>query len=201
MYPYNFKMGQRIQTNVPGFSVDRFFGAHIVILAAAAVLGAIDSALEAVQDTEEEQIISEGIINPLTPRNITATAGGTAGDIKAIQIVVEGTNFADEEISETLPAFTVDTAGTVTGNKAFKTITSITIPAHDGTGATTSIGFGSKLGLPYLLEHNTVDFAFLDHVKEATAPTVTVDEEDIENNTISLNSALDGSQVDIYLKV
>jgi len=36
-------------------------------------------------------------------------------------------NEAGEAITETLPAFTVDTAGTVTGSKAFKTITSITI--------------------------------------------------------------------------
>jgi len=138
---------------------------------------------------------------PYVPRNITATAGGTAGDIGAIQVTITGTNYADEVITEDLPAFTVDTSGTVTGSKAFKTVTQISVPAHDGDGATTSIGFGDKLGLPYMLPHNTVLLAALDNTREATAPTVATDADEIEKNTIDLNSALDGSQVDVYLMV
>lgn len=128
-------------------------------------------------------------------RNITATAGGTAADIGAISVVVTGTNMNDEAISETLPAFTVNTAGTVQGVKAFKSVTAITIPAHDGTGATTSVGFGDKLGLPRELDRNTVVAAFLDGVKEGTAPTVVTDVDELEKNTCDLNSALDGSEV------
>jgi hypothetical protein len=108
---------------------------------------------------------------------------------------------ADEVITETLPVFTANTAGTVEGSKAFKTITSITIPAHDGTGATTSIGFGDLLGLPYKLAHNTVDAAYVDNAKESTAPTVAVSSTAIESNTIDLNTALSGKVVDVYLKV
>lgn len=73
-------------------------------------------------------------------KRITATFGGTAGDIKAIQVEVVGTDQADAPLTESLPAATVNVAGTVTSVGAFKTITQITIPAHDGTGATTSIG-------------------------------------------------------------
>jgi hypothetical protein len=201
MYPYNHKMGQIIQSDVNGVALDRSFLAHFQVPAAAAVAADADGVHAAVEDTGEEQEITTGFSNPAVPRNITATAGGTAGDIKAVQVVVEGTNYADEEVSETLPAFTENTAGTVQGSKAFKTVTKVTIPAHDGTSATTSIGFGDKLGLPYKLAHNTVLATYLNNVKEGTAPTVAVSATAIESNTIDLNSALNGSVVDAYLMV
>lgn len=201
MYPYNQKMGQTIQTNAPGVSCDHSFLAHIQVAATDAIAASTTGIHAAIANTGVQQVITTGITNPSVPRNITATAGGTALDIGAIQVTVNGTNYADEVITEILPAFTVDTAGTVTGSKAFKTITSITVPAHDGLGATTAIGFGEKLGLPYLLAHNTVLATYLDNVKEGTAPTVAVDAAAIENNTMDLNSALTGTVVDAYLIV
>lgn len=201
MYPYNFKMGQKIQTNAPGVSSDRSFPAHFQVAAANATAASTTGIHAAITNTGVQQVVTTGITNPSVPRNLTATAGGTALDIGAIQVTVTGTNYADEVITEILPAFTVDTAGTVTGSKAFKTVTSITVPAHDGLGATTAIGFGEKLGLPYLLAHNTVLATYLDNVKEATAPTVTVDAAAIEGNTMDLNSALAGTVVDAYLIV
>ena len=163
-------------------------------------LGTTTAVHAAVTDTGEEVEVTTGITNPPTPRNITATAGGTAGDIKAIQVVIAGTNDDDEEITETLPAFTVNSAGTVVGSKAFKTVTSITIPAHDGTGATTAIGLGTKLGLPVKLPRDTVIAAFLDGAREGTRPTVATSASAVESNTVTLNSALDGSEVivDLY---
>jgi hypothetical protein len=201
LYPYNPNIGNRIQTGVNGLAVDRAFNARLSIAASAAVLGAAATALAAVTDNGAQRVITTGITSPAYPRNVTATAGGTATDIKAIQVIIEGTNFAGETITETLPAFTVDTAGTVTGNKAFKAITKVTIPAHDGTGATTSIGFGAKLGIPYKLPHNTVYLAYRNNTKEGTLPTVTTDVAAIENNTLTLSSALNGTPVDVYLIV
>lgn len=138
------------------------------------------------------------ITNPAVPRNLTATAGGTAGDIKAITPTVRGTNEAGVAIAETLPAFTVDTAGSIVGSKAFKTVTEIDLPAHDGTGATTSFGTGAKLGVGQILARNSALMAFLNNVREATMPTVVTDADEIEKNTFSLNSALDGSTVVLY---
>lgn len=198
LYPENPNAGQRLQTDVPGVTNDKAFLAHRVITAAEAAAADTDAVHAAVTDNGSQQVITTAITNPPYPRNLTATAGGTAGDIKAIQVTVAGTNFKGEAITEVLPAFTVDTAGTVAGNKAFKTVTSITIPAHDGTGATTAIGFGDKLGLPDFLTHNTVQDAYLNNVREGTPPTVVVDSDEIEKNTVDLNSALDGSQVDLY---
>lgn len=104
-------------------------------------------------------------------------------------------------ITSTLPAFTVDTAGTVTGTKAFRTVTKITIPAHDGTGATTAIGFGNALGIPYKLPHNTVIAAYRNDVREGTLPTVATSATTLDANTFTLSSALNGSKVDVYLVV
>jgi hypothetical protein len=87
-----------------------------------------------------EEVKNEAIWSNIAAKKITATAGGTPADIKAVQVVVAGFDADDKPLIETLPAFTVNSAGTVTGVGSFKTITSITIPAHDGTGATTSIG-------------------------------------------------------------
>lgn len=161
---------------------------------------ATDAVHAAVTDDGTEQEITTNITNPDVPRSITATAGGTAGDIKAIQVTIEGTNVAGETITETLPAFTVDTAGTVEGSKAFKTVTKITIPAHDGNGATTEIGTGSALGLSHELDDNTVipGMTALNGSREGTEPTVATDGSAVEGNTADLNSALDGNEVDIW---
>ena len=64
-----------------------------------------------------------------------------------------------------------------------------------------TIGWSDILGLPYLLAHNTVLAAYLNHVKEGTAPTVTVSATAIESNAVKLASALDGTAVDVYLIV
>jgi len=201
LYPYNPALGQGIQTDLPGTNAARAFIAHFQVAATAAGAAAANGIHAAVADTGQQQLITTGITNPGVPRNITATAGGTAGDIKAIQVIIEGTNYADEVITETLPAFTENTPGTVIGSKAFKIVTKITIPAHDGNGATTAIGFGEKLGLPFKLAHNTVLSAYLDNVKEAVAPTVATSATAIESNTIDLNSALNSKVVDAYLLV
>lgn len=149
----------------------------------------------AVASTGNPLAVTTGITDPDVPRNVTATAGGTAGDIKAISVTVTGTDIDGQAISEVLPAFTADSTGSVTGSKAFKSITSIAIPAHDGTGATTSVGTGAKLGLSTRLGRNTVVAAFLDGVRESTAPTVATDAVNISGNTATLASTLNGDAV------
>ncbi len=201
LYPYNPNVSSKLQTDTPGVTVVRMQMAHLQVAAANATVASTTGIHAAVTDTGSQQVVTTAITQPSVPRNITATAGGTATDIKAIQVIVAGTNYAGAAITETLPAFTVDTAGTVTGSKAFKTVTSITIPAHDGTGATTAIGFGEKLGLPDKLPHNTVLAAFLGDTKEGTAPTVAASATALESNTVDLNSALNSSVVDIYYMV
>lgn len=195
-YPFNPNLATAQQTDSGAVTTTRVHPARYS--PGVVAVADTDGVLAAVTDTGAQQVITTGLTSPDVPRNITATAGGTEADIKAIQVIVAGTNFAGEAITETLPAFTVNAAGTVTGSKAFATVTSVTIPAHDDTGATTAIGWGSKLGLPDKLAHNTVLLAALDNVVEGTAPTVAVSATAVESNTVTLNSALDGSAVDVY---
>ncbi len=200
MFPYNPK-GQKIKTDA-GVLCARAFLAHFQVAALLATVASATGIHAAITCSATlVTTVTTNITNPSVPRNITAMAGGTAGDIKAVQVLITGTDFNDKVITESLPAFTVDTAGIVTGSKAFKTITSISIPAMDGAGATVAIGFGEKLGLPFKLANNTVLKTYFDSVLEATAPTVTVSPTAIESNTVDLNSALNSKVVDVYLIV
>lgn len=194
-------MRNRMQTQVRGLYTARQHTARYAIAGALAVAADTNGVLAAVTDTGAQQVITTGLTSPAVPRNITATAGGVADDIKAVQVIVEGTDYAGNVITETLPAFTVNTAGTVAGSKAFKTVTKVTLPPHDGTGATVEIGWGDKLGLPDKLPHDTVSGAYLNNVFEATPPTVATSSSVLASNTVDLNSALNGTNVDIYYLV
>lgn len=146
-------------------------------------------------------VITTFAAQPDVPRTISVTAGGTAGDIKAVSVIVEGTNTWGQTITETLPAFTVDTAGTKTGVKAFNTITKVTIPAMDGNGATVSVGVGAALGLPDTLSRDTVLASYLDGTKESPRATLSFDADEVEKNLITPNGALNGTKdfiVDYY---
>lgn len=196
MYPFDPKRGQRIQSSVLGVAVDHAFVAHFQVAADSAVAADTDGIHAAITLAAEAQAITTGIANPAVPRSlsITGNAVGNAGNV-----VITGTNYADEVITETI-ALNGNTA--VLGNKAFKTVTKIDVPAETHAGTDTVIvGWGEKLGLPFKLTHNTVLFAFLDNTKEGTAPTVTTSATAVESNTIDLNSALNGKVVDVYLLV
>jgi len=134
---------------------------------------------------------------PPCARTITATAVGT-DDIGAVSVIVYGTNINDEVISETLPVFVVNTAGTKTGTKAFKTITSVFLPSHDGTDATVSLGYSEALGVPFMFSKKPYLRATLDGVIEANAPTQVTDSDEIEKNTVDINSTLNGKEVCLY---
>jgi hypothetical protein len=200
-YPYNPNLGQKIQTDVTGTNLDRGFITHFEVSASNAVAASTTGVLAAVTDTGAYQIIpADSLTDPAVPRNITATAGGTAGDIAdSSQVVIWGKDYAGTSITDSLTSFTENTAGTIQGTLAFASIDSVYLPVMDGTGATISIGWGDKLGLPLKLSHNTVLFAFLNNTLEGTAPTVTVSSSVLSSNTIDLNSALNGTKVDVYL--
>lgn len=204
-YPFNPLLGQVMQTGVPGVAIDMGYIAHIKFAGTDAVALDTDGIHAAVACSATELVtVSTNFVNPKIPRNVTATvASTTVGNIKAVKVKVYGTNYLDEAISEELPVFTADTAGSVTGNKAFKTVTKVEIPAMDGADVTVAIGFGDKLGLPYKLAHNTViaGRTYLDNIVESNEPTVAVSATAIESNTIILNSALNGKDVDIYIIV
>lgn len=135
---------------------------------------------------------------PPCARVISATAAGTQNDTGAVSVIVYGTNIKDEPISETLPVFVVNQSATKTGVKAFKTISSVFLPSHDGTGATVSLGYGDALGVPFMFSKKPYLRATLDGAVEGNAPTVVVDADEIEKNTVDLHSSLNGKEVCLY---
>ncbi len=125
MYPYNHKMGQRIQTDAVGVAVDRAFLAHIHIPADKAPAASNDGVLFATNLGSAKQEISTGITNPAVPRNIRIK-----GNVLGIDGVVKitGTNFDGEEITENI---TANGAGAEDGDLAFKTVTQIDLPVQN----------------------------------------------------------------------
>jgi hypothetical protein len=135
-------------------------------------------------------LVTAGITNPDVPRNLTVTGNAAA---VAGNVVIVGTNCGGEAITETIVA-----AGTATvvGVKAFKTVTSITLPAWVSAGTERiRLGTGARLGLPTPISRNSVIAAFLNGVRETTAPTILFSGSALENNTAQLNSALNGNAV------
>jgi hypothetical protein len=163
--------------------------------AAVAFTGGIDGAAD---------VVTTKITQPSCPRNITATSGGTEGDIKVGQVIIYGTNMKDEVITETLPVFTVNSATTVVGAKAFKTVTAISFPPHDGatdwtvSRATVSIGVQDVLGLPFLLTEKSAVMTCVNNAIDSAA-TVTTSTTAIESNTLDPNASLAGTPIDAYI--
>ena len=190
----NPKVRDSIKNDV-GMTMDRGLIAHFQVSAVNAVAGSNTSVLLATALTAATQAITSGITNSGVPRSIRIV-GNVAGIIG--DVTIKGTNYKGESITETL---TLNGITVVEGAKAFKTVTEIDLPIQTAVGNTVSVGFGEKLGLPYKLFHNTVLFAFLDNIREATAATVTTSSTSLELNTIDLNSALAGKVVDAYIVV
>lgn len=197
-YPYNPGPANQQQTDAEGVLTYRGFISRYHVGTADASVTSATGIHAAIQDNAGTQTVTTAITNPTVPRNIIAVAGGTAADIKPIAVVLHGTDFNGAVITETLPVFTENTAGTVAGSKAFKTVGTIVVPPHDGTLATTSVGWGEKLGIPDMLSRNTVMLATLDGVYETTRPTVAFSGSVLASNTVDLNSALNSTVVDIF---
>jgi hypothetical protein len=202
-YPFNPGLDQVMQSDVDGDNPDRAFIAHVVWDDPAAAaedasgLGNVATSAGAATNVDVS-----GITQPDVPRNVVINPDGTTADVAAGNITVQGTDIEGNEISEDIAVVANQAHDTVsTGSKAFKTITAITIPAQDGAAATFLFGYGDKLGLPFKRATLPCIAAYLNETLEATAPTIAADADNIEGNTIDLNSALDGNQVDAYLVV
>jgi len=118
-YPYNPSLGQTIQTDVPGLSVDRAFLAHTRWADPAA---ADADAIGLWHLTAIGQTVVTGLVDPDYPRAlaVVGSVAGITGDV-----TITGTNISGETITETLALNgTTPRAGT----KAFKTVTKVVLP-------------------------------------------------------------------------
>ena len=146
--------------------------------------------------TTAVQIITTVITNPPATRNTTLTVSLAGGSLSG-NVIVAGTNIFGEVITETVA---VTTATTYIGTIAFKTVTSITVPARTTSGDTISVGFGDKLGLSFYLNYkDQLIQCSLNDVIESTRGTVVADADEIEKNTLDLSSPLNGTIVNAYV--
>lgn len=149
----------------------------------------------AITMTAAAQTVTTGITQPLAPRGLSIT-GGHASETGIVTI--SGTNINGDPISE---AITLNGTGTVAGAKAFKSITSLAIPARvQETTPTVTIGTTDVMGLPLLLPAAACVYGtYHNAVLEATPATVTVDADEIEKNTADPNSANAGDHTLVFI--
>lgn len=127
-------------------------------------------------------------------RNITITVDGTNTNVDVGTVTLTGTNILGDTITEAY-AFTEDMAnGTLTGAKAFKTVSTLAIHQQDGGNVMIAVGIGVKFGLKSTNITNGVLFADVDGTREGTAPTVTASPTAIESNGITFNTAPNGAR-------
>lgn len=140
--------------------------------------------------------VSTFVAQPDVARNLVITPGGTTNDVAACSVTVLGTNYNSQAISESFD-FTANQSSATTGSKAFLTVTSVVFPAgceDSPYGATWSIGYGEKLGVKKCMEYaGNILFSTLNGSKEGTAPTMTVDADELEKNTADFNGTMNGS--------
>ena len=134
------------------------------------------------------------LAQPDYARNLVVTPTGTTADVAAGDVVIVGKDIHGNTISESF-TFLADASTAVTGNKAFKSITSITIPAEASPyGATWSVGFGAKLGLNGCLDGAGWYLKGLVDGADLTGSTVAASATDVSSNTIIPNPAPNGSR-------
>jgi len=165
------------------------------LTAAQAAAADADGLLAAVEMPEEatDVIVFENVM-PYA-RSLTAVCSNT----QAGKMTVYGTDIDGVVISEEV---TLNGASSVESTKAFKTVTKINLPAAAGT-ETINVGWGDKIGIPFKLSATAANRpkpidCTLNGVIEGTAAALTADAATLSKNLIDLNSALNGTEVNIY---
>lgn len=136
------------------------------------------------------------LAQPDVARQISVLPGGTTADVPAGDVTIVGTDIFGNAQTDTV-TFAANASTAQNTTKAFKTVTSISFPIQDGAGATYDVGWTGALGLPVALPTNSVIRAALNGTLEGTAPTLTAASTP-QATLIDLNSALNGSAVDVW---
>lgn len=166
----------------------------LTALQAAASGAALVHAAITMQDSVA-QTITTGITQPLAPRGLSVTGGHA--DCAGV-VTIYGTNINDDPISESI---TQSGTSTVPGVKAFKSITSLAIPARSSANVpTVTIGTTDVMGLPLMLPAAACVYAtYHNGALEGTPATVVVDADEIEKNTADPNSANAGDHTLVFI--
>jgi len=98
--------------------------------------------------------VTTAITNPDFPRILSVK--GNDGNVTG-NVVITGTDINDDAITETIAS---NAANEVFGAKAFKTVTSIVLPAYAVAGTESiSIGMGDKFGFPVAIPNDDLVIA------------------------------------------
>lgn len=122
---------------------------------------------------------------PDMARKLALVASGATSS----NVTINGTNVRNEVIAETIA---LNGTTPVTTTKAFKTVTSIVLPT---VGATTiNVGTSALLGLSRKMAEDAYFQGTANGTLEATRATIAYDSSDVSKNTVSFNTAPNGSR-------
>lgn len=128
--------------------------------------------------------VTSFLAQPDFPRNVQVVASGST----TATVTINGTDIRGASISSTM---TLNGSTPVVGTVAFASITSIVLPTVSAT--TLNVGTGAALGLDRKMSENSVLFTNTDGTKDGTAATVTYSASAISANTITTNTAPNGT--------
>jgi len=151
------------------------------------------------------QTITTGITNPDVPRVLKVQPGGTNTDLGNGVVVVTGLNVEGRTITDSFQLVDGDSTE-IEGTKAFKTVSSILVPAAEGKAATVSVGYTNKLGLYHRLYPNNTTVKVVYRSSAYGTPTLDstptindADEYHVEKNFITPNTTPDAAKIfDIF---
>lgn len=153
-----------------------------------------------IASSTSSQTVTSGLTDPDVPRCLVVTPTGTTNDVAPSTVRITGTNVEGKVITEGF-RFTQDQSTAVNGEKAFRTVTSVSVEAQESAAVTFQIGTLNKLGLNHrLFNQNTTTKVYYSTtvanptvLTRDTEPTVTMDEVDVELNTILPDYTPDGT--------
>lgn len=154
------------------------------------------SVIAAVTGSSGGTVVQSASVTLDTPRNLVITPGGTTADVAAASVTITGTNVEGKVITEDF-AFLANATAATTGNKAFKTVTQISIPTQDGAAATFAVTTGAKLGIGLRniasmpIKVFTKTAAGVEAIEDAAASAFSTSA--VESNTVTTTTAMDGT--------
>lgn len=159
---------------------------HYQVAPAAAGVATVHAAVTLADG--EAITVTENITNPDVPRvlSVKGNAAGITGNV-----VINGTNIADEEVTDTIA---LNGSSAVDGVVAFKTITSILLPARNAEADTVSIGTTKKIGIAHIVYNAACVLVKLFN-GSADSGSLTVDADELEKNVFAINGTPDGAKV------
>lgn len=144
------------------------------------------------QPTSGTTVVTTGITNPGVARcvRVVGNQATCTGNL-----VVAGKNQFGESITDTLA---INGTTPVNGVKAFKTISSITVPTRGAASDSITVGPDVKLGLDRRISDAGAAclVASVDGTREGTLPTL-----NSTNHTVAFNTAPNGSRVFVMYMV